>query len=58
MSPAELKGERPLVVQLVPGEWIETPIWRKVAQRILQACNEQLNIHEQFMEMCGKVAGR
>lgn len=37
---------------------IETPTWRKVAQRILQTCNEQPDIHERFMEMCGKVAGR
>ena len=41
-----------------PGEWIETPTWRKVAQKILQTCNEQPDIHERFMEMCGKVAGR
>ena len=52
VSPAEL------AVQFAPGEWIETPTWRKVAQRILQACNEQPDIHERFMEMCGKVAGR
>ena len=58
VSPAELKGKRPLAVQFVPGEWIETPTWRKVAQRILQTCNEQPDIHERFMEMCGKVAGR
>ena len=24
----------------------------------MQACNEQPDIHERFMEMCGKVAGR
>ena len=58
VSPAELKGKKPLAVQFAPGEWIETPTWRKVAQRILQACNEQPDIHERFMEMCGKVAGR
>lgn len=58
VSPAELKGKRPLAVQFMSGEWIETPTWRKVAQRILQACNEQPDIHERFMEMCGKVAGR
>ena len=58
VSPAELKGKKPLAVQFVPGEWIETPTWRKVVQRILQACNEQPDIHERFMEMCGKVAGR
>lgn len=58
VSPAELKGKRPLAVQFAPGEWIETPTWRKVAQKILQACNEQPDIHERFMEMCGKVAGR
>ena len=45
VSPAELKGKRPLAVQFVPGEWIETPTWRKVAQRILQTCNEQPDIH-------------
>lgn len=33
VSPAELKGKRPLAVQFAPGEWIETPTWRKVAQR-------------------------
>ena len=58
VSPAELKGKRPLAVQFAPGEWIETPTWRKVAQRILQTYNEQPDIHERFMEMCGKVAGR
>ena len=58
VSPAELKGKRPLAVQFAPGEWIETPTWRKVAQKILQTCNEQPDIHERFMEMCGKVAGR
>ena len=58
VSPAELKGKKPLAVQFAPGEWIETPTWRKVAQKILQACNEQPDIHERFMEMCGKVAGR
>lgn len=42
----------------MPEEWIETPTWRKVAQRILQTCNEQPDTHERFMEMCGKVAGR
>ena len=26
VSPAELKGKRPLAVQFVPGEWIETPM--------------------------------
>ena len=57
VSPAELKGKKPLAVQFARGEWIETPTWRKVAQRILQTCNEQ-DIHERFMEMCGKVAGR
>ena len=55
---AELKGKKPLAVQFARGEWIETPTWRKVAQKILQACNEQPDIHERFMEMCGKVAGR
>ena len=58
VSPAELKGKKPLAVQFARGEWIETPTWRKVAQKILQACNEQPDIHERFMEMCGKVAGR
>ena len=58
VSPAELKGKRPLAVQFAPGEWIETPTWRKVAQKILQTCNEQPDIHERFVEMCGKVAGR
>ena len=58
VSPAELKGKRPLAVQFAPGEWIETPTWRKVAQKILQTCNEQPDIHERFMEICGKVAGR
>ena len=58
VSPAELKGKKPLAVQFVPGEWMETPTWRKVAQKILQTCNEQPDIHERFMEMCGKVAGR
>ena len=51
VSPAELKGKRPLAVQFAPGEWIETPTWRKVAQKILQTCNEQPDIHERFMEM-------
>ena len=36
VSPAELKGKRPLAVQFALGEWIETPTWRKVAQKILQ----------------------
>ena len=58
VSAAVLLGKRPLAVQCAPGEWRETPTWRKVAQRILQACNEQPDIHERFMEMCGKVAGR
>ena len=58
VSPAELKGKKPLAVQFARGEWIETPTWRKVAQKILQTCNEQPDIHEQFVEMCGKVAGR
>ena len=58
VSPAGLKGKRPLAVQFAPGEWIETPTWRKVAQKILQTCNEQPDIHERFVEMCGKVAGR
>ena len=31
---------------------------QKVAQRILQTYNERPDIHERFMEMCGKVAGR
>ena len=29
VSLAELKGKRPLAVQFAPGEWIETPTWRK-----------------------------
>ena len=29
-----------------------------MTQKILQTCNEQPDIHERFMEMCGKVAGR
>ncbi len=58
VSSAELKGKRLLAVQFVPGEWIETSTWRKVAEKILQTCNEQPDIHERFMEMCGKVAGR
>ena len=57
VSPAELKGKKPLAVQFARGEWIETPTWRKVAQKILQACNEQPDIHERFMEMsCACVA--
>lgn len=48
VSPAELKGKKPLAVQFARGEWIETPTWRKVAQKILQACNEQPDIHERF----------
>ena len=55
---AELKGKRPLEVQCALGEWIETPTWGKVAQKIVQTCNEQPDVHERFMEMCGKVAGR
>ena len=34
VSPAELKGKRPLAVQFAPGEWIETPTWRKVDEEL------------------------
>ena len=52
VSPAELKGKRPLAVQFAPGEWIETPTWRKVAQRILQTYNEQPDIHVKDLWKC------
>ncbi len=58
VSPAELKGKKPLAVQFARGEWIETPTWRKVAQKILQACNEQPDIHEPGKIDCIKEMGK
>ena len=37
VSPAELKGKKPLAVQFARGEWIATATWREVGQKLLQA---------------------
>ena len=58
VSPAELKGKRPLAVQFASGEWIETPTWRKVAQKILQTVMNSRISMKNLWKMCGKVAGR
>ncbi len=36
VSPAELKGKKPLAIQTKSGTWIETLTWKKVVQKILQ----------------------
>ena len=58
VSPAELKGKKPLAIQTKSGEWIETLTWKKVVQKILQTYNENPESHKKFMDMRGKVFGR
>ena len=50
VSPAELKGKRPLAVQFAPGEWIETPTWRKVAHGLSTLF--QTNFFRLFFRYC------
>lgn len=58
ISPATLKGKRPLSLTFPSGETVATPTWKKLAQTILKHCNEQPDMHERLMQLRGKVFGR
>lgn len=58
ISPATLKGKRPVSVTFASGENIETPTWKKAVQTILKHCNGQPDMHERLMQLRGKVFGR
>ena len=58
VSPATLKGKKPVSLTFGSGETIATPTWKKVVQTILKHCNEQPDMHERLMQLRGKVFGR
>ena len=58
ISPAALKGKRPVALTFASGEVLQTPTWKKVVQTILKHCNEQPDMHERLMQLRGKVFGR
>ncbi|CAK7089349.1 MAG: hypothetical protein ENTB_04686 [Enterocloster aldenensis] len=58
ISPATLKGKRPVALTFASGEVVQTPTWKKVVQTILKHCNEQPDMHERLMQLRGKVFGR
>lgn len=58
VSPATLKGKRPVSLTFASGETVATPTWKKVVQTILKHCNEQPDMHERLMQLRGKVFGR
>lgn len=58
VSPATLKGKRPVSLTFASGETVVTPTWKKVVQTILKHCNEQPDMHERLMQLRGKVFGR
>jgi hypothetical protein len=40
ISPATLKGKRPISLTFPSGETVAAPTWKKLAQTILRHCNE------------------
>lgn len=58
ISPAALKGKRPVALTFASGEVVLTPTWKKVVQTILKHCNEQPDMHERLMQLRGRVFGR
>lgn len=58
VSPATLKGKKPVSLTFASGETIATPTWKKVVQTILKHCNEQPDMHERLIQLRGKVFGR
>lgn len=58
ISPAALKGKRPVTLTFASGEVVLTPTWKKVVQTILKHCNGQPDMHERLMQLRGKVFGR
>ena len=58
ISPATLKGKRPVALTFASGEVVQTPTWKKVVQTILKHCNEQPDMHERLMQLRGRVFGR
>ena len=58
ISPATLKGKRPISLTFPSGETVAAPTWKKLAQTILRHCNEQPDMHERLMQLRGKVFGR
>lgn len=58
ISPASLKGKRPVALTFASGEVVLTPTWKKVVQTILKHCNEQPDMHERLMQLRGRVFGR
>ena len=58
VSPATLKGKKPVSMTFASGETIATPTWKKVVQTILKHCNEQPDMHERLIQLRGKVFGR
>lgn len=58
ITPATLKGKKPIGLKFTSGENVKTSTWKSVVQTIMQHCNSQPNMHERLIQLSGKVAGR
>lgn len=58
ITPAALKGKKPIGLKFTSGENVKTSTWKSVVQTIMQHCNSQPDMHERLMQLSGKVAGR
>lgn len=58
VSPAALKGKKPIALKFASGENVPTPTWKKVVLTIMKHCNEQPGMHESLMQLRGKITGR
>lgn len=58
ITPAALKGKKPIGLKFASGENMKTSTWKSVVKTIMQHCNSQPDMHERLMQLSGKVAGR
>lgn len=58
ITPAALKGKKPIGLKFASGENVKTSTWKSVVKTIMQHCNSQPDMHERLMQLSGKVAGR
>lgn len=57
-NPYILKGKKPVAVEFPNGQRISTTKWRYAAEVILQYCNKDIECHEKFMQIRGRIAGK
>lgn len=58
LSPAQLKGKKPVSLEFSNHEMVKTPTWKKVVETILKDVNNDPIYHQALLEFNGKCLGK